>query len=298
MSRLVPLLLVLAAPAAVRSAEPEVVRKSDLTYATVGGEPLQLDLAAPKAGGPHPAVVCLHGGAWRVGSRKHLSQPHPWADVGVPGKSLLDVLAAHGFVAVSVSYRLAPKDKFPAQLRDARTAVRYLRANAKSLDVDPDRIAALGVSAGGHLAALVGTVDEEPLAAGDPYPGRSSRVSCVVDFFGPADLTLYAATPGVERIFFRPLLGGLSKDQPDLYRKASPIEHVTADDPPFLIVHGTADLLVPIIHSERLHKKLTEAGVKSEFLAVKGEGHGWVGPAAAETTEAAVKFLTQHLKGK
>jgi acetyl esterase/lipase len=301
MSRFVPLLLLLAAPVAARGAEPsatpaEVVKTYDLTYATAGAAKLQLDLAAPKAGGPHPAVVCLHGGAWKSGSRKDLSRPVRWADFGTPGKSLIEILAGRGYVGVSVSYRLAPRDKFPAQIQDVRTAVRFLRANAKQLNIDPDRIAALGFSAGGHLAALLGTADPDPVLDGHLYPEESSRVSCVIDFFGPSDLTLYAETPGIEKAFFAPLLGGVSKDKPELYKKASPITHVSKDDPPFLLVHGTADILVPILHSERLYKKLTDAGVKAEFLAVKGKGHGWGGPEAAETIDATARFLGEHLR--
>lgn len=301
LASLLALVVASAIPAPSPAAEPARAPsvQFNVTYATVDGEKLQLDLALPATPGPHPCVVCLHGGAWRMGSRRDLSRPGSWADCGFPGKSLLEVLADRGFAAASVSYRLAPRSKFPAQIQDARTAVRYLRTNADKLGIDPARIGAMGFSAGGHLASLLGTADDTVTAFDtDLYPGQSNRVACVVDFFGPSDLSLYGATPGVEKVYFVPLLGGPLAEKPELYRRASPIDYVTKDDPPFLIVHGTADVIVPMIHSERLHDKLVKAGVKAELLAVKGKGHGWFGEPAMETTESAIKFLNANMPAK
>ena len=291
------LIALLLSSAAAPAVEPAVVLHPDVTYAVAGPEKLRLDVAMPGTPGPHPAVVCLHGGAWRSGSRKELSRGSPMYDFGISDKSLTRILAERGFVAVSVGYRLAPENKFPAQIEDAKTAVRFLRANAAKFGIDPDRIAALGVSAGGHLAAMLGTADETAGFDDGPYPEQSSRVQCVVDFFGPSDLTLYAETPGLERAYFVPLLGGRARDKLDLYKKASPLEYVSKDDPPFLIVQGTADLLVPVIHSERLHEKLTAAGVESKLVTVRGKGHGWGGSDAARTTETAIEFLSEQLNG-
>lgn len=292
------LIAVLAAfpPASLRAAEPAVARQYDITYAVAGTQKLQLDLAMPATGGPYPLVVCLHGGAWKMGSRKELSRSGP--DFGTRGRSLIEALAARGFVAASVGYRLAPENRFPAQIEDAKTAVRFLRANAKQFHIDPNRVAAMGFSAGGHLAALLGTTDTTAGFDGPLYPDQSSRVNCVVDFFGPADLTLYCQTPGLEQVFFVPLLGATSKKRPEAYKKASPIDYVSKDDPPFLLIHGTFDLVVPILHSELLHRKLTEAGVESKLIPVSGEGHGWGGKAAKQTIDAAVRFLSEQLKVK
>jgi acetyl esterase/lipase len=291
------LIALLLSPAAAPAVEPAFVLRPDVTYAVAGEEKLQLDVAMPSTPGPHPAVVCFHGGAWRSGSRKELSRGSPMYDFGPAGKCLTQILATRGFVAVAVGYRFAPENKFPAQIEDAKTAVRFLRANAAKFDIDPDRIAALGVSAGGHLASLLGTADESAGFEGKLYPEHSSRVQCVVDFFGPSDLTLYAETPGVERAYFAPLLGGRARDNFELYKKASPLEYVSKDDPPFLIVQGTADLLVPAIHSERLHEKLTAAGVEAKLITVKGKGHGWGGEEAARTTETTIQFLNEQLNG-
>jgi acetyl esterase/lipase len=274
-----PLLIALPLLAA---AGPGVRVEKDVVYATVEKESLQLDLARPAGPGPHPVVVCLHGGAWKYGSRQDVA-------------GYAEYLAANGIAAATVSYRLAPRNKWPAQIEDAKTAVRFLRETAKKYDLDPDRVGALGFSAGGHLAALLGTADAAAGFEGPLYPDQSSRVQCVVNFFGPSDLCLFCESPGIEAAYFRPFLGSRFRDNPDVYKKASPIAHVSKDDPPFLHLHGTADILVPVIHSERLHEKLTKAGVASELITVKGGGHGWGGKDALGTTAATMAFLKKHL---
>lgn len=293
------LLLAAAGPAAeVAPKRYEFTVRNDVTYATVDGQKLQLDIAVPKGDGPFPCVVCLHGGAWKYGSRKDLSRGNVFYDFGLDRKPLIEILAERGFVAATVSYRLAPANKFPAQVQDVKTAIRYLRENAAAYRIDKAKVAACGFSAGGHLAALVGCADDGGPFDGDLYPKQSGRVSCVVNFFGPADLTLYCETPGIEKAYFVPLLGYTSKEKMEAYRKASPVEYVSKDDPPFMLIHGTADLLVPILHSERLFKKLTECGVPTEMLTMPGRGHGWTGQAAADTTEKMIAFLHKQLQGK
>ena len=282
------------------AADPATDRRYDHPFATVDGESLKLDFVAPPGPGPFPLVVCVHGGAWKTGSRKDLSRPAMWADFGPAGAlgradtttdataalrtrsdgpSLLDILAAKGYAAASVSYRLAPKHKFPAQIVDVATAVRYLKANAARFHIDPDRVAVAGFSAGGHLASLLATAgDRVPAFVGPLYPEQSSRVRAVVNFFGPADLTLYEETPGIEQTSLKPLFGGDAVTRHDRYVEASPVSQVTAGCPPFLHLHGTADIIVPILHTQRLHDKLTTAGVESEVVVMRGKGHGWFGP--------------------
>ncbi len=268
-----------------------------ITYATRGKETLKLDLAMPKEGGPYPAVVLLHGGAWQLGSRTELSRGGKDA-AGKPSPALIETVAAHGYVVASVSYRFAPKYKFPSQLEDTRTAIRFLRANATTYHLDPTRVGVGGFSAGGHLALLAGLADKAPEFDGTDFPDQSDRVQCVVSFFGPTDLSLYGASPGLEDAYMVPLLGKECRTDPAVYRRASPIHHVSRGDPPVLMIHGTADLIVPIIHSERLLAKLRETEVTSELITVKGKGHGWEGPTAAKTIQDALRFLDVHLKGK
>ena len=144
---------------------------------------------------------------------------------------------------------------------------------------------------------MLGTADKNSFENTE-YPEQSSRVQAVVSFFGPSDLSLYGASEGLEDAYMVPLLGKACKTDASVYKKASPIEYVTKDDPPVLMIHGTADFIVPIIHSERMLKKLQDAGVTAELISVKGEGHGWTGPVAAKTNRDAIKFFDEHLKGK
>ena len=156
---------------------------------------------------------------------------------------------------------------------------------------------AVGLSAGAHLACLLGTADKDTGLEGTAGNlDQSSRVQCVVDFFGPADLSLFAESPGFDGMF-RSIFGATYRDKPETYKKASPVEYATKDAPPFLILHGTTDLIVPIIHSERLCDKLAKAGAKAELITVKGGFHGqWDDADNRSTTAATVDFLTRELK--
>ena len=242
MSRFVLLILAVTALAPVaRAAEPSValVSTPDVVYATVGGESLQLDFVAPKDGGPHPCVVLLHGGAWKFGSRKDLSTPphgrlrHSRQE---PDRDPRRAGVRGGQRQLPVRTR---RDKFPAQIEDAKTAVRFLRANAAKFNIDPDRIAAMGFSAGGHLAALLGTTDKSAGFDGDAVP-RAVEPGAVRGGLlrpGRPDPVLRDAGAREDLTSCR-CSGGRSRDKPELYKKASPIEHVSKDDPPFLILHG------------------------------------------------------------
>jgi acetyl esterase/lipase len=291
---LMTLFVVTASPSAELQSDRNVV------YAEVDGVKLKMDIVRPKTSGPHPTAVGFHGGAWKHGSKDDLSRvPDESLDFGGTGnRSLLDVIAEHGYVAVSVQYRLAPKHKWPAQIEDAKTAIRFLRENAKKYDINPDKIGAFGFSAGGHLAALLGTVTKDAGLEGTLYPEQSSAVQCVVDYFGPTDMSLFTAAPGIEAGFMVPLLGARIAAKPQVYKEASPLYHVKKTNSPFLIVHGTADVIVPIIHSERFHDKLVAAGVSSKMIPIKGKGHGWSGDTAIETRTEAFKFFDEQFSVK
>jgi acetyl esterase/lipase len=282
------------------TAAPSVKVERDVVYTTVGKTKLKLDIAYPATPGPHPAAVGFHGGAWKYGSKAEISKPNAAIfDFGGTGNtSLMEYLAQQGYVAVSVQYRLAPENKWPAQIEDGKTAVRWLRKNADKYGIDKDHIAAFGFSAGGHIAACLGTMGKDAGFDGTEYLDESSKVQCVVDYFGPADLTLYAESPGIEKAYMKPLLGTLFADKPEVFTKASPVSHVTKDSAPFMIFHGTLDIVVPMLHSDRLHEKLTAAGVESTLVPVRGKGHGWEGETAGKTRTQAIEFLDKHLKKK
>jgi acetyl esterase/lipase len=262
----------------------DVPIQKDIVYGKAGGEELKLDLARPTKGeGPFPLVVCLHGGAWQIG---HRSSEH----------SQLRLLAQHGYVAASVGYRLAPKHRFPAQIEDARAAVRFLRAHAREHNIDPNRVAAVGGSAGGHLALLLGLMDG---------PGK---VQAVVNYSGPTDLRTWSATPQGDVLLKKVVNGrdtngiledllGTSGRKAAVVAKASPITHVDAKDPPVLTFHGTADPLVQAEQAKMLHEALKKAGVVEKLVLVEGAGHGWGGKQKERTDREMLEFLDKHLKG-
>jgi acetyl esterase/lipase len=284
------------APAPVPEPLPVKVERGVL-YDTIDQYKLYLDVARPKEGGPYPCVVMFHGGAWMGGNRKDLSVGGKTKD-GTVAPSIMERVASRGYVAVSASYRLAPKYQFPAQIQDARAAVRFLRANAKEYGIDRDKFAACGFSAGAHLALLLGLSDKVDGWDAGSNLGESSRVQCVVDFFGPTDLSLYSRSPGLEDGYMVPVFGKACKTDPEVYKKASPMTYASKNAPPVLLIHGTFDLIVPVIHSENLEQKLKDTGASAELITVRGMGHGWGEPTLTRTINDALKFLDARLKGK
>jgi acetyl esterase/lipase len=256
----------------------------DVVYSKPGERVLKLDLARPALGkGPFPCVVCLHGGGWRLGNKRDL-------------RGWTEFLASRGYVAASVGYRLAPDATFPAQIEDGKTAVRFLRSNADKYGIDKDRFAALGYSAGGHLACLLGLADEKCGFEGTECPDESSRVQAVVDYFGPTDLAGFAKDASAQRGMLGPLIGAKYSEKPEAHDRASPIKYASRAAPPFLIFHGTKDGIVPIEQSRQLADRLKELGVSYRLVEVPDEGHGWSGRASAITTEETIQFLDAKLK--
>jgi acetyl esterase/lipase len=253
--------------------------ENDVVFATVSDTPLKLDLAMPIEGtGPFPAVVCLHGGGWVGGERKQMSQT-------------VAVLARRGYVAVAPDYRVAPTHRFPACFDDCRSAVRWLRTNGGKYHVDPARIGAVGLTAGGHLACLLGVAD-----SGDGPD--SSRVQAVVSFAGPTDLTDETLhIPEVLKGNLIPLLGGTPREQPDAYRKASPISYpLTRTPPPVLLVHGSDDKVVPVRQVQAFAEKLKRSGGNARVVVLQGEGHTWSGTSLVTSIDEMLTFLDENLK--
>ncbi|HZP80759.1 MAG TPA: alpha/beta hydrolase [Chthonomonadaceae bacterium] len=257
----------------------------DVVYGTAGGVKLRLDVYQPLgATGRRPGVVLVHGGGWMGGDKS------AYAKMG-------QELAGQGYVAFSVNYRLAPGFHYPAQLDDVQRAVRWIRAHAADYDLDPERLGALGDSAGGHLVSFLGTRDTRDNS--DPELSRySSRVCCVVDFYGPEDFTLpssAAVNPSALQILT--LFFGKTREQaPQLYRDGSPIVFVDRRSAPFLILHGTKDNLVPIEQSRRMRDALQKVGVEATFVALENDGHGFARPENQQKAHSLVEaFLARHL---
>jgi len=258
----------------------------DLAYVT-GGHPRQkLDLYVPEGDAPVPLVVYIHGGAFRAGDKG--DQPP------------LEYLSL-GYALASINYRLSQHALFPAQIEDCRAAVRWLRAHADEYGLDPERFAVGGASAGGHLAAMVGTAGHVGAFDVGEHLDVSSRVRAALDYFGPTDfLQMDAHRPANGMVHDPPdspesqLVGGPIQENPHKVARANPITYVTADAPPFLIVHGDRDPLVPHHQSELLAEALRKAGVPVTFYTVEGGGHGgFDDPRVPELTKA---FLREHLK--
>src|SRR5882724_11981749 len=235
LTKLLALLLILS-PRSLHATDlpiPEgITFERDLEYANPDNQHLQLNLARPKnATGSLPAVICIHGGGFRAGTRE-----------GYDGLCLK--LAQHGFVAATVTYRLAPKYQFPAAIHDVKAAVRWLRANASKFQIDPKRIGATGGSAGGHLAQFLGVTAGVAEFEGDQNPGFSSAVACVVNLYGPSDFTKsYGKSVDAHEVL--PLWLGGNVEQARLrHIQASPLNWVTPASAPTLLIHGTEDKYV------------------------------------------------------
>lgn len=255
----------------------------DLVYAQVDGRDLRLDLYLPtETAGPWPVVVWIHGGGWSRGSK----DPCP----AVP-------LTRYGYAVASVSYRLAPEFTWPAQVQDCRAAVRFLRANAERLGLDGGRIGAWGISAGGHLAALLGAMgDDAPLGLTGGNQTLSSRVQAVCDWCGPTLLAELPDPPGWPTNPAVLLLGGPVADNQDKAAQACPITHASRDDPPLLIMHGDADDIVPLSHSQALHEAMRAAGAQSQLEVLPGTRHGTGAFTRPQATERVRRFFDVHLK--
>ncbi len=229
-----------------------------------------LDLYIPTKSYPLiPLVVFIHGGAWLQGDKSEAK------DIGL-------LLAQNGFAVASLNYRLSSQAQYPAQLEDCQKAIAFLRSKAHDYGYNPDRIGVWGVSAGGHLAALLGTLSGDH--SGDTAQSdleKASQVQAVCDWCGLTNLNSVKGQAGSRtRIDYdtadgpvAKLLGGLPSDKAKLATEASPITYVSKSDPPFLIVHGDIDDLVPFAQSEELAEKLQKSGVPSKLVAVRGAGH-------------------------
>ena len=266
-------------------AQPEGVRVvRDITYAETPEKKLLLDLYLPEAASsPPPLVVWIHGGAWRGGNKNNCPGP---------------LLARSGLAAACINYRLSHEAIFPAQIHDCKAAVRWLRANGGRYGIDAGRIGAWGASAGGHLAALLGTSGGVADLEGDiGVREGSSRIQAVVDFFGPTDLLQMSQFPSsidhdAADSPESQLIGGPIQENKERAQRANPIRYISPDDPPFLIVHGDQDMSVPLNQSQLLYGALRRAGVPARLEIIRGAGHGFKDDAP---NRMAIEFLKQTL---
>jgi acetyl esterase/lipase len=275
---------------------PGFVGEYDVKYVPDGDEAQSLDIYFPesRAKDPLPLLVWIHGGGWSGGNK---AQP-----------PFLNQLQ-RGYVVASIEYRFSQKAKFPAQIQDCQAAIRWLRGSAEKYRIDPDRIGVGGGSAGGHLAALVGTSGGKkafPIIGG--YQDQSDRVQAVCDIFGPTDFWTVIAQAeedkNVKNIFkwnegdpYSKLIGGKLGEDKEKCDAVSPVRYVSNDNPPFLILHGDHDTLVPYAQSVELTDLLSKAGVEVTLQRLPGAGHGGPAFGLPAIGQLTALFFDKHLKG-
>ena len=270
---------------------PDVRMETGVCYGRGGDTDLLLDLAMPTAApGPHPAIVFVHSGGWYTGNRE---QYH----------SEIREAAARGYVAATISYRLTgttvdqPANRFPAQIEDVKCAIRWLRSHAELYHIDPDHIGIKGSSAGGHLSLLAAVTDpSNQLEGTGGFPEASSRVQAVVNFYGPTDLRSLHASGTKAAPMLEQLLGSTPTEIPDAYQTASPMSHLTSDDPPMLTIQGGRDKVVPPDQAVRFDLKAKEVGIDHQLLMLPEQAHGFAGDDRQKAIEASFEFFDQHLK--
>ena len=266
----------------------DVIHERDITYSNVGSR-VALDIVRPKsitASDRLPTVLFVHGGGFRAGNREsYLAQAAR--------------LAQRGYVTATASYRLAPRHQFPAPVEDVKAAVRFLRANAAKYNIDPDHIGAMGGSAGGHLVLMLGlTADVPDFEGTGPNRDQSSRVQCVVNYYGPSDFT-QSYQKSVDAAVVLPMfLGGDLNNNRRIHQMASPINWVTPRAAPTLSIHGTEDNYVAWEQSLWITTRLVDAGVPAELEIIAGAGHGFRDAHAEQAERRAFAFFDKHLKGK
>lgn len=285
-------LIALVFPALAQCQAPagyQVVR--DLDYVGAGNPRQMLDLYLPetKAAQPRPLVVFIHGGGWENGSKDQ---------AGI----LLSLIKDKPYAGASINYRLTNEAIWPAQIHDCKAAIRALRAHAAENQIDPDRIAVFGISAGGHLVSLLGVTGgvKELEGALGPNLAQSSRVTCVLDFCGPSNFLTFGGEGTIINVDdpktgLSKLIGGTVKEKPDVARRASPVTYITKDDAPFLIIHGDKDNIVRYAQATEFDAALEKAQIPATLLTGTDGGHVFFSPQLIEHMR---NFLDRHLLGK
>ena len=257
-----------------------ITLRRDVIYGTIEGVQLTMDIALPKSGNG-AAVLLIHGGGWSEGDKSQLAGE-------------IKTMARRGYVAASVGYRLAPMYRFPAAVHDVRLAVRYLRRQASELGFEPERIGAVGFSAGAHLAMMLATTDADDFELVGGLEDQSPKVAAAVSYFGPTQLTSDSIpAPSVE--ILRRFLGASRDENPAVYRTASPITYLDSSDCPMLLFQGTTDPLVPYGQAIEMMRAMDENNIAGRVEIIAGASHGWGGQELDRTRAATMEFLHRYV---
>ena len=257
---------------------------TDVIYCTPDNSPQTMDVYFPESGGPWPVLVYVHGGAWVRGDKSE-----PMISMFARG------MTAYGYLVVSINYRLYPEGTFPAMIQDTKCAIRFLRANADQYNLDPNRIGAIGVSAGGHLVSLLATTDTSAGWDVGEHLDQSSRVQAVIAIACVMDLSRNFPNADIEamkRI-------GFGEHN---VMEASPITHVTPDSSPFLLIHGDRDEVVPVEQSQLMYNRLVQENVPAQLVVIQNARHSFITPGETttptlgEVNQIIVDFLALYLK--
>lgn len=257
--------------------------EKDISYLP-GDRKEKADLYLPAEDGKrHPAVLIVHGGGWSSGIKDAARE----INIGT-------TLARHGYVCMSIDYLLGTPETtypcWPQNLHDCKTAVRWLRANAERLHIDPENIGAIGGSAGGHLVSMVGvTQPKDGLDPAGPYGDQSCAIKCVVNLYGPANPGSWKDVPALRKT---------RQEAPELYKQFSVLSYLDSKDPSFLILHGTADKIVDSQQSVELAAALTKAGIPNQLELLDGAPHTFhLQSTATDLRPMVVGFFNKHLRG-
>lgn len=279
----------------VQAQQPELSSQisltADISYASVDGHNLKLDLYMPKFGSSPVLLVYIHGGAWSRGSKQQIRIP------------MANHLVTGAYAIASVEFRMSSDAMFPAQIHDIKAAIRYLRANAEHYGYDASSIGILGASSGGHLVAMMGVSNGHGILEGivGEHLDQSSDVQAVVSYFGASNLNsiLKQSTPRGLNVRVRALdllIGGQPEDEPELATLASPVTHVDDSSVPLLMLHGDQDPQMPINQSHELHNAYKQNNLPVQFEVVHGAAHGDEAFFSANNNALVQSFLDKHLR--
>jgi acetyl esterase/lipase len=255
---------------------------ADVPYCTTGSTLQKMDVYFPDSGGPWPVLAYVHGGSWMHGDKSEAI-------------IFADRMTSQGYLLVSINYRLYPEGKFPNMIEDVKCAIRSLRAHAGEFNLDPNRIAAMGPSAGGHLVSLLGISDASAGWDVGEYIDQSSRVQAVIAMAPVTDLTRNFPNADIEA------MRGVGFGEDNIVL-ASPITHVTVDDPPFLLIHGDRDEVVSFEQTQLMYDRLVQTNVPAQLVIVKNAGHSLTAPDGSATptfdqiNQIIIDFLAKYLK--